>query len=31
MLKYLLMLAMTVLAGCTSAPNLPSTDTIING
>lgn len=29
MLKYLLMLAMMVLAGCTSAPNLPSTDTII--
>ena len=29
MLKYLLMLAVTVLAGCTSAPNLPSTDTII--
>lgn len=30
MLKYLLALTITVLTGCTSAPNLPPTDTIIN-
>jgi len=29
MLKYLSLLAVMILAGCTSAPNLPSTDTIV--
>jgi len=29
MLKYLSLLAVMILAGCTSAPNLPPTDTIV--